>query len=60
MMTVTVSFINRQNQREQREQEIADLSKASVDAIVDTFEGQIGTVASVDHNGRNLYRQHMR
>jgi hypothetical protein len=56
MPDVTVTYINRQQEREQREQTVTNLSCATVQAIVDMIEGQIGAVVSVDHAGHNLYR----
>lgn len=36
--------------------EVADLNRPTIAAMVDLIEGQIGTVLTVHHERRNLYR----
>lgn len=56
MPDVIVTCRDRRQQSQQHTHRVSDLSRATIAKVVDVFEAQVGTVLSVDCDGRNLYR----
>lgn len=56
MLSVTIVYLDRMQQPVTMQHEVADLNRPTIAAMVDLIEGQIGTVLTVHHERRNLYR----
>jgi len=57
MPTVTVVYFNHRLQvQESRGHQVPDLERVSLEAVVDLFNAQIGTVLAVYHDETCLYR----
>jgi hypothetical protein len=56
-MIVSVTYVNPLlRQQERRDHEVADLERSTIEAVVDLFDSQVGTVLSVYAEGRCLHR----
>ena len=57
MITVRIVYFNhRLHSQESRDHDVADLSRASLEALVDLFNAQVGTVLAVFHGETCVHR----
>jgi hypothetical protein len=56
-MLVTVTYFNhRTQQQERRDHTVPDYTTPTIEAVVDLFDAQVGTVLKVEGNGGCLHR----